>query len=359
MVFAIMRLLFDAHWWVDGPPSNRNVLRSLVTEWLQAFPADDLTLRVPKKDVSYLKGEIQRLQLRADVDHYPTWARYHAVAVATIAVRRGEYDAVLAQNFCPPFSGAPRVVLVHDALFVTNREWFTKKELIYLRGMRPSLRRATTVLATSQSEAARIGSVWPELRERIVPVGLSVPAGIVKARAQRPSMWNGAAPFVLAVGRLNVRKNLGRLIEAFARVAQQDLTRHLVVVGEKDGKYSPGAIPDHVTSRIHFLGHVTDDELRWLYENCDLFVFPSLDEGYGLPLLEANMLGAPAIVSDIPVFRELAVAADYFDPRSVDEMAAAILRGLGSATTAAATGLTWQDVVQKIRRAVEMGLILQ
>jgi hypothetical protein len=58
--------------------------------------------------------------------------------------------------------------------------------LLYLRGVRPSLRRATTVLATSQSEAARIGSVWPELRERIVQVGLSVPAGIVKARAKRP-----------------------------------------------------------------------------------------------------------------------------------------------------------------------------
>lgn len=354
-----MRLLFDAHWWVDGPPSNRNVLRSLVTEWLQAFPADDLTLRVRKNDVSCVEGEIQRLQLRADVDHYPTWARYHAVAVATIAVRRREYDAVLAQNFCPPFSGAPRFVLVHDALFATNPEWFTKKELLYLRGVRPSLRRATTVLATSQSEAARIGSVWPELRERIVQVGLSVPAGIVKARAKCPSMWNGAVPFVLTVGRLNVRKNLGRLIEAFAHVAQQDLTRHLVVVGEKDGKYSPGAIPDHVTSRIHFLGHVTDDELRWLYENCDLFVFPSLDEGYGLPLLEANILGAPAIVSDIPVFRELAVAADYFDPRSVDEMAAAVLRGLGSATTAGATVLTWQDVVRKIRGAVEEGLVLK
>ena len=98
------------------------------------FPADDLTLRVPKNDVSYVEGEIQRLQLRVDVDHYPRWARYHAAAVATIAVRRREYDAVLAQNFCPPFSGAPRVVLVHDALFVTNPEWFTKKELLYLRG---------------------------------------------------------------------------------------------------------------------------------------------------------------------------------------------------------------------------------
>jgi glycosyltransferase involved in cell wall biosynthesis len=172
-------------------------------------------------------------------------------------------------------------------------------------------------------------------------------------------MWNEAVPFVLTVGRLNVRKNVARLIEAFARVAQQDLTRHLVVVGEKDGMYSPGAIPDHVRSRIHFLGHVTDDELRWLYEHCDLFVFPSLDEGYGLPLLEANMLGAAAIASDIAVFRELEVAADYFDPRSVDEMAAAILLGLGSATAAGATGLTWQDVVRNIRRAVEKGLVLE
>jgi glycosyltransferase involved in cell wall biosynthesis len=360
MVVATMRLLVDAHWWVDGPPSNRNVLRSLVTEWLRAFPADDLTLRVPKNDVSHVEGGIQRLQLRADVDHYPRWARYHAAAVATIAAPRREYDAVLAQNFCPPFSGAPRFVLLHDAIFATNPEWFTKKELLYLRGVRPSLRRATTVLVTSQSEAARIGFVWPELRERLVQVGLSVPTGIVKARAKRPSMWNGAVPFVLTVSRLNVRKNLDRLIEAFARVARQDPSRHLVVAGKEDGKYSPSAIPDHVASRIHFLGYVTDDELRWLYENCDLFVFPSLDEGYGLPLIEANMLGAAAIASDIPVFRELEVAADYFDPRSVDEMATAILLGLGSpTTTAGATGMTWQDVVQNIRRAVEMGRVLK
>ena len=59
------------------------------------------------------------------------------------------------------------------------------------------------------------------------------------------------------------------------------------------------------------------------------------------------------------MFRELQVAADYFDPRSVDEMAAAILLGLGSATTAGATGLSWQDVVRNIRRAVEKGLVLK
>jgi glycosyltransferase involved in cell wall biosynthesis len=152
---------------------------------------------------------------------------------------------------------------------------------------------------------------------------------------------------------------LARLIEAFARVARQDLTRHLVVVGEKDGAYSPDAIPDHVTSRIHFLGHVTDDELRWLYENCDLFVFPSLGEGYGLPLIEAKRMGAAAVASDIPVFRELDVAADYFDPRSVDDIADAILRGLVGATTASTTGLKWEDVVRNVRHAVQKGGVLK
>lgn len=352
-----MRLLLDAQWWVDGPSSGRNVVRSLVAAWSRSFPADDVTLRVPKKHVADVEDELRRSQLRVGVDHYPSWARYHAAAVATIAVRPREFDAVLTQNFCPPFSAAARVVLVHDALFVTNPEWFTKKELLYLSGVRPSLRRATTVLATSYSEAARIGSVWPELRNRIVPVGLAVPTSIVEARPKHPPTWDGSAPFVLTVGRLNVRKNLARLIEAFARVAEQDPTRHLVVVGERDGAYSPGAIPDHAASRIHFLGYVTDSELNWLYQNCDLFVFPSLDEGYGLPLIEANMMGAPAIASDIPVFRELNVVSDYFDPRSVNEIAASMLQGLRSATTVGSTQVSWEDVARNVRDAVEKGSV--
>jgi glycosyltransferase involved in cell wall biosynthesis len=349
-----MRLLFDAYWWVDGGPvSGRNVVRSLVTTWSRVFPADEVTLRVKKKHIADVEEELRRSQLGVNVGHYPGWARYHAAGVATITVGPGEFDAVLTQNFCPPFSVAPRVVLVHDALFVTNPEWFTKKELLYLSGIRPSLRRATIVLATSHSEAARIGSVWPELRKRIVPVGLAVPADIVEARPKRPPSWDGSAPFVLTVSRLNVRKNLARLVEAFARVAEQDLTRHLVVVGEREGAYSPVTIPDQAASRIHFLGYVTDGELSWLYQNCDLFVFPSLGEGYGLPLIEANMMGAAAIASDIPVFRELNAACDYFDPRSVDEIAASMLLGLRSATTVGAIRLTWEDVVRNVRDAVE------
>lgn len=350
-----MRILFDAHWWVDGPRSGQNVLRGLIAGWSRAFPDDELDLRTQHRHISIVREDAQQGRLKVTVSHYPRWARYHAVAVATIAARRGEYDAVLTQNFCPPLSTAPRVVLVHDALFVTNPEWFTKTELLYLSGIRPSLRWATSILTTSDSETARIGTVWPELRNRLVKVGLGVPDGVLEAQPRRPSSLYGEQPFVLAVGRLNVRKNLARLIGAFIRIARDDPKPHLVIAGSVDGAYAPVVVPDEMSARIHLLGHVTDDELRWLYENCDLFVCPSLDEGYGLPLIEANILGAQVIASDIPAFRELNIAVAYFDPRSMDEMAAAIRHGLDMVGSAVAGQLTWEEVVQNVREAIEKG----
>ena len=347
-----MRILFDAHWWVDGPRSGRNVLRGLIAGWSRAFPDDELELRTQRRHISVVRADAQQAKLKVKVSHYPRWARYHALAVATIAVRSGRYDAVLTQNFCPPLSTAPRVVLVHDALFVTNPEWFTKAELLYLSGIRPSLRWATSILTTSNSETVRIGAVWPELRTRLVKVGLGVPDGVLQAQPRRPSSLSGEVPFVLAVGRLNVRKNLAGLIEAFIDIARDDPKPHLVIAGSVDGAYAPVVVPDDVSARVAFLGHVTDDELRWLYENCDLFVCPSLDEGYGLPLIEANILGARVIASDIPVFRELAIAVAYFDPRSIAEMAAAIRQGLDTVGSTVAGQLTWEGVVKNIRAAI-------
>jgi glycosyltransferase involved in cell wall biosynthesis len=347
--------LFDGYWWVDGPPSGRNVLRALVAGWSRAFPSDELTLRVPKHQVSDVADELRSAHFDIDVDAYPAWGKYHAAAVTTIMARPNRYDAVLTQNFCPPLSTTARLTLLHDALFVSNPEWFTRQELLYLSAIRPSLRRATTVLTTSDAETARIGTVWPELRRRLVRVGLSVPDDLVEARPQRPSGLPDAQRFVLAVGRLNVRKNLARLVEAFIRVAHDDPERHLFIVGRKDGAYAPTEVPEEMQTRIHFLGHVSDGELRWLYENCGLFVSPSLGEGYGLPLIEANMFGAQVIASDIPVFRELTIAAAYFDPMSVGEMAAAIRGGLGSATTPSAGRLSWDQVAKNIREAIEKG----
>lgn len=328
-------------------------MRGVVGGWSRAFPRDEITLRTQQRHASIVAVEAHRAGFRVNVSAYPAWARYHASAVTSIVARRGDYDAVLTQNFCPAFSRVRTAVLLHDVLFITNPDWFTRTERLYLGAIRPSLRRADVILATSSSEAARIGTVWPEVQDRIERVGLAVPETIVATTARRPRSWRCDEPFILAVGRLNVRKNLARLIEAFALVAAGERHVHLVIAGERNGAYLPVEVPARIASRIHFLGHVSDSELRWLYEQCELFVFPSLGEGYGLPLVEANLLGARIVASDIPAFRELGVAVRYFDPKSVDDIAAAILSGLAAPAVVKSEQLTWDDVARNMRDALE------
>jgi len=133
--------------------------------------------------------------------------------------------------------------------------------------------------------------------------------------------------FIMYVGRPNPHKNLGRLIEAYSLVKQSVPDLQLVLVGKEDTLFKQHikevdrqGIPD-----VHFTGYLDDGKLRWLYEHCDAYVFPSLSEGFGLPGLEAMAHGAPVISSNATCLPEIyGDAARYFDPHSVDDMAAAI-----------------------------------
>ena len=106
--------------------------------------------------------------------------------------------------------------------------------------------------------------------------------------------------------------------------------------------------------RVRFVGGIDDSALTWLYENCRLFVFPSLDEGFGLPVVEAALSGAPMVLSDIPAFRELAPGAAFFDPLDPASIAAVVAAELAGPPSASPQVLvpTWTDVVGRIRAVV-------
>lgn len=133
--------------------------------------------------------------------------------------------------------------------------------------------------------------------------------------------------FIMYVGRPNPHKNLGRLIEAYSRLKQDMPELHLVLAGKRDALFKRHerdverlGIPD-----VHFTGKVSDGQLRWLYEQCAAYIFPSLSEGFGLPGLEAMASGAPVVSSSATSLPEIyGEAAHYFDPRDVDDMAKAI-----------------------------------
>lgn len=129
--------------------------------------------------------------------------------------------------------------------------------------------------------------------------------------------------FIMYVGRPTPHKNLERLIDAFQILQARQPELQLVLAGRQDANYR--RIAEHVQKAnirgVVFSGYIHDGQLRWLYENCTAYVFPSLSEGFGLPGLEAMAHGAPVISSRATCLPEIyGKAAHYFDPQDVQDM---------------------------------------
>lgn len=319
-----MRVVFDAYWWVEGPLSNQMVQREFITTWLRDY-ADEAILVVPAADVDRVRAQVaSHVQVRG------THARPHALAAAAVLpriARQMRADVIVSHNFTPLFGRS--VTFIHDVLFQTNPRWFTPAERVYLAPIPLLARRADAVATSSHEEAQRIRWSNPRLRQ-VRPVGLALGTGLTEAHPARPQSMPDVAEFVLTVGRLNVRKNLARTVEAAVSSGSITPERPLLVVGEPDGR-TEGLGDDVVSARregvLVFLDRVDDAELAWLYGNAQLFAFLSLGEGYGLPPLEAMHFGAPTLVSDIPVFHEtLGGDAHFVDPRDTAAIAAEFTR---------------------------------
>jgi alpha-1,3-rhamnosyl/mannosyltransferase len=185
--------------------------------------------------------------------------------------------------------------------------------------IRPALRRAAHVFCNSQSTLDDLRRRFPAAAEKASVVPLAAfdrtPAGIEKFGLNRP--------FVLFTGTLEPRKNLLRLIEALPDDAL------LVAVGPRG--WDDERILQQAGDRIRFLGNVSDEELAGLYRQCTVFCYPSLYEGFGLPVLEALQAGAPVITSNVSSLPEVAGdAARYVDPRSVEQIRSALAELLAS-----------------------------
>ena len=348
------RVLLDAYWWNGGPPSGRNVVRSMTTAWARRFPEDDLTLAVRAEEAPDVRAQLAAADIRASVVSVPRWARIHSLAARSLGRRSVGFDAVVTQNFATRTRGARSCVLVHDAMYVEHPGWFTPAERAYFSRLRPSLRHADTIYTTSAIETQRIARVWPETRSRLTRIGLAVPIDFALSPELRPAAVEEDERFVLVVGRLNVRKNLRRLIDAFCDTPGLASSHRLVVVGEADGRNEDLALTGAEAERVSFLGRIGDPELRWLYAHCDLFAFASLDEGYGLPLLEARSCGARIAASNLAVFRELGVVDVFFEPRSTAdiERALGVALALPKRLPDPELARGWDEVVGRMRASV-------
>ena len=335
--------------------SNRQVMREFIFAWERAFPDDELVVAVRTKDIASARAELPaRVEL---VGTRLPQQGLGAVVELPFVGRRVRADVVLTHNFTPLFGRS--AVFVHDVMFTTHPEWFTAAERAYFSLMPLLLPRARWVLTSSATEARRIAA-GVRGNPPVSAVGLGLVRGLVDSEPERPDGLGDIADFSLAVGRINVRKNLATAVAAAVESGVATPSRPLIVVGAPDGRRADlgDAVRDAVArGAVLFLGFIDDAELAWLYSHAHVFLFLSLDEGFGMPTLEATHFGATVVASDIPVFREiLSDRAAYVSPLDVGAAAEAIAVAFAAERVGPidveSLGYSWELSVRRMRQAI-------
>lgn len=222
------------------------------------------------------------------------------------------------------------VTTIHDLTTVRfnnpakNKVVFKLKQLIYKEVIRRAAHKSAAILTPTQFVKDDLAAFAKVSSDKIT-VTLEAADPIQSPADALPDLQN--KQFIMYVGRPTPHKNLERLLEAFALLHPSHPSLHLVLAGRTDKNYESIArlVQQKGTKNIIFTDYISDGQLRWLYENCAAYVFPSLSEGFGLPGLEAMQHGAPVVSSDATCLPEVyGEAAHYFDPTNAQTMADAI-----------------------------------
>ncbi|HEX8863593.1 MAG TPA: glycosyltransferase family 1 protein [Actinomycetes bacterium] len=235
-----------------------------------------------------------------------------------------ELDLVHATSAAiPPARGRPLVATIHDVAFRLFPEAYPASGRdFHERAARIAVAEAARVLVPSAATARDLADLYglEPGRVTVTPLGADPPAAVDPAAARALLERLGVrGPFLLAVGTLEPRKNLARLVAAFAEAAAELPSHHLVVVGPAGwGDALDGPTPP----RVALAGRVPDEVLAGLYASADGLAYPSLYEGFGLPVLEAMARGLPVLTSDRSSLPEVAGgAALLVDPTDVPAIA--------------------------------------
>ncbi len=312
-----MRIALDATYSVDPQPTGIAIYSREILDGLAGAHPDDEFLHCyrPKQ-----------------------WMRAPRIATANVRrrilqppLRNFRADVFHALNQRVDFRPASKVVSTFHDLFVMTSDYsspeFRKR---FTEQARCAARHSDFIVAVSEFTAIQVADClgFERARIRVVPHGVHHPAAAPEVQREN---------LVLFAGALQIRKNVVRLVEAFENAigGAPHLTSggdawKLVIAGGPSG-YRSAEILDRIEKsscrRIEILGYVPHSELTGLYSRASVFAFPSLDEGFGIPVLEAMAYGLPVLASNRPPITELAGAcALLVDPYDTDALADALHR---------------------------------
>ncbi|MDR7556478.1 MAG: glycosyltransferase family 1 protein [Armatimonadota bacterium] len=297
------------------------------------------------------------------------------VVRSTLCVARRSRGLELNVLHCMDFLDVPLaplgkvriVATVHDISPILYPDTFTRRHAIFFRALaRPLLHKAERLVTVSRSAASEIAEWDKTLREKLSVVYPGVgtefrPAepGIVDELRKQ---YRLPRDYVLCLATVQPRKNLSRLLDAYAMLARRDPSFPLLAVAGRLGwlyRSFVQAIRDNrLENRIRYLGFVPDEHLPALLTGAKALVFPSLHEGFGLPVLEAMACGTPVVTSNRSSLPEVAGdAALLVDPLDVESIAWGIERIVANSKLAAelvqrgfqrATRFSWETAAREV-----------
>lgn len=340
--------------WIDEPPFEALTLLgevSALRRWMPR-PTGALPVTLVEHAGAFYGAQAQRSWLRV---------RAHPAVREARASFFPHWDAPLLRM--PPRA----VVTVHDLIpFRVPGAFPAHKRAVGRPALMRVLRTAERVVCVSHASAEDVRSWAPAFADKVVAIPNGVPLAFSGA-AEAALPVGVRLPYLLCVGNQKPHKNLAAAVGVLARLraaGHHDL--RLVVVGQRfsaDADVLRAAEAQGVGDAVTALGEVPDTALHALYASCAVFLFPSRYEGFGLPVLEAMLAGAPVVASSTPAVAEVAGdAADLYAPDDVEGMAAACHRLLVDAAfrraratngRARSLGFRWVDAARRTGRLLQ------
>jgi glycosyltransferase involved in cell wall biosynthesis len=275
---------------------------------------------------AWFPGDIVTLPVSGE--NRATWAATEALAVGPRARALGADILHCPSNFGPAIRLLPTVVTVHDLLTLRHPEWVPGGRARGVQALsRATVRAASHIITDSDASATDVHELLGRPMSEIDVIHLGVePSDVLDRGGNDP----GERPFVLSGGNRMPHKNFDRLLAAWSLIPPAERPKLVITGSHGDDPLLPIVQRLGLSADVELLGWVTEAELAALYQKATAYVFPTLFEGFGLPVLEAMARGCPVIGSDIPVLHE--VGGDdmaYVDPLDPASIATAVRQLMG------------------------------
>ena len=368
-----MRIAIDAHSVGAKLGGNESYAVNLIEALAEIDSVNDYTVYVTTREAQdRFQQRWANFSVRSTLPHTPL---IRIPLTLSAELRKNPVDVLHVQFTAPPFCPCPSVVSIHDLSFEHLPQTFNRRSRTQLRlTVRHSAKRAARILTLSEHTRQDLMETYGIGAKRITAIPIAAPPHFAPVEDNRElqrvrHIYGIDGDYFLSVGSIQPRKNLARLVRAYASLRGADTAvklPKLVLVGKCAWLYDETlrALEESgVKEAVVLTGYVPDKDLPALYSGALCFVYPSYFEGFGLPPLEAMKCGTPVIVANRTSLPEVVGDAGLtVDPFDVDAIANAIKRllhdsdlrrELSAKGQKRAAGFDWRETARKTLKVYE------